>query len=218
MIYLTEGFDQKQLRNLLASCHRRCCICHRFCGIKIEIDHIKPSSEGGDENIENAIPLCFECHAELHLYNDNYPLGRKYRYDELKLHKEQWLEVCKNKPNETFQEMSRSDSGPLSSLLSELEYNHIICGIPILYASKEFQNTISNGILSFVNENLKEEIMITYGLINLVNIKMNKLHNTNPSLHFPYQTLEKEVLEEQRTADENISNCIISIKSFLNEN
>ena len=30
-----ERFPQKDVDNLLTACHRRCCICHRFCGVKI---------------------------------------------------------------------------------------------------------------------------------------------------------------------------------------
>ena len=42
------GFDHDEIAELLARCHRRCCVCHRFCGVKIETDHIKPQHEGGD--------------------------------------------------------------------------------------------------------------------------------------------------------------------------
>ena len=139
-------FNPDEVSKLLVECHRRCCICHRFCGIKIETDHIKPKSEKGSNNIDNAIPLCFECHSEVHMYNDKHPCGRKYHADELLDHKKQWLEICKNYPNILVNEMKPSDSGPIMSLLSELEYNHIICGIPILYENKEFHNSISNGI------------------------------------------------------------------------
>ena len=72
------AFDRDQVSNLLARCHRRCCICHRFCGVKIETDHIEPKEQGGDDSIENAIPVCFECHAEIHSYNDKHPRGRKF--------------------------------------------------------------------------------------------------------------------------------------------
>jgi 5-methylcytosine-specific restriction endonuclease McrA len=41
------GFNAKEVAKLLYDCKRRCCICHRFCGIKIETDHITPISEGG---------------------------------------------------------------------------------------------------------------------------------------------------------------------------
>ncbi len=48
-------------------------ICHRYCGVKIELDHIKPRADGGEDDIDNAIAVCFECHAEIYLYNDRHP-------------------------------------------------------------------------------------------------------------------------------------------------
>src|SRR5215467_5857650 len=87
-------FPPSDVAELLAKCHRRCCICHRFCGTKIETDHINPHAQSKDDSIENAIPVCFECHAEIHSYNDAHPRGRKYRPDELRMHKVQWLRLC----------------------------------------------------------------------------------------------------------------------------
>jgi hypothetical protein len=81
-------FPCKDVEILLAACHRRCCICHRFCGVKIETDHIEQAAEGDSDKIENAIPVCFECHAEIHSYNDKHPRGRKFTPDELRHHKE----------------------------------------------------------------------------------------------------------------------------------
>src|SRR5580765_7384825 len=80
-------FEPKEAEKLLALCHRRCCVCHRFCGSKIELDHMLPRAQGGPDDIDNAIPLCFECHAEVHAYNDKHPRGRKFKPSELRLHK-----------------------------------------------------------------------------------------------------------------------------------
>ena len=96
---MAGGFPRDQVDELLKACHRRCCICHRFCGVKIETDHIVPSVEGGADTIDNAVPVCFECHAEIHSYNDMHPGGRKFRPAELRGHKEQWLEICRVNQN-----------------------------------------------------------------------------------------------------------------------
>jgi hypothetical protein len=73
------GFRDKEAIELLVACHRRCCIYHRFCGFKMELDHIEPRAEDGSDDIDNAIPVCFECHTGIHLYNNDHPHGRKYR-------------------------------------------------------------------------------------------------------------------------------------------
>jgi hypothetical protein len=80
-------------------------------------------ADGGSDSIDNAIPVCFECHAEIHSYNDKHPRGRKFRPEELRGHKEQWLDICRTKP-EIFVSATRdSDVGPIQAVIDELEFN-----------------------------------------------------------------------------------------------
>ncbi|AXV36809.1 MAG: hypothetical protein CIT01_00645 [Methanobacterium sp. BRmetb2] len=90
------GFSREVKENLLVACHRRCCICHKSTGIKIEVHHIIPTSKGGPDTEENGIPLCFDCHAEVCAYNPNHPKGNKFSHSELRRHKEQWFKICQN--------------------------------------------------------------------------------------------------------------------------
>ena len=92
----------------------------------MELDHIDPKKEGGSDTIDNAIPVCFECHAEIHAYNDNHPRGRKYRPEELKKHKEQWLELCKSSAAFLASVPPRADVGPFQALIDELEFNRAV--------------------------------------------------------------------------------------------
>lgn len=78
-----------RLKALLDSA-RCCCICHKFCGIKIELHHIIQEADGGPNNFENCIPLCLDCHADMFSYDDKHPKGTKYRPEELKLHRDRW--------------------------------------------------------------------------------------------------------------------------------
>jgi len=75
---------------VLVKCGRHCCICHKFCGLKMELHHIILKSEGGEETVENCIPLCFDCHADQKSYDHNHPKGTKYSRKELKGHREKW--------------------------------------------------------------------------------------------------------------------------------
>ncbi len=68
-----------------------CCICHRFCGVRIETNHIRPTSKGGEDCFENCIPLCFDCHADVEHYNDQHPRGRKFSESELRKHRDTWF-------------------------------------------------------------------------------------------------------------------------------
>ncbi len=112
-------FPADAVSKLLADCHRRCCICHRFCGVKMETDHIVPRADNGPDDIDNAIAVCFECHAEIHLYNDRHPRGREFRPEELRRHRDQWLEVCRTSRSSSHQPRRRQTWAPCThSLMS----------------------------------------------------------------------------------------------------
>lgn len=90
------GFPDAVSEEALLSCGRRCCICHKFCGPKIELHHIKQKADGGEDTFENCIPLCFDCHAEVKAYNPNHPKGKSYSDSELIQHRDRWYSKVKN--------------------------------------------------------------------------------------------------------------------------
>jgi len=90
------GFPPDIAEKALLDCGRCCCICHKFCGFKIELHHIIQSSEGGEDSYENCLPLCLDCHAEVKAYNPKHPKGRKYTASELRKHRDRWYEKVKN--------------------------------------------------------------------------------------------------------------------------
>ena len=92
------AFPPDTVEKLLVACHRHCCICHKPAGNKMEIHHIVPKSEGGEDSEENGIPLCLDCHAEVGAYNPKHPKGRKFTSSELRKHKEQWFAICAQSP------------------------------------------------------------------------------------------------------------------------
>src|SRR5947209_7059047 len=65
-------------------CHRRCCLCLKQCGINMEAAHIIDESEGGPNDEENGIPVCFDCHQEIGSYNNKHPKGNKIRPEEIR--------------------------------------------------------------------------------------------------------------------------------------
>jgi hypothetical protein len=77
---------------LLLWCDRRCCLCRKVCDVLIELHHIEPEGSGGSDDEDNAIPLCFDCHARVGHYNDRQPRGNKFRPSELKARREQVYE------------------------------------------------------------------------------------------------------------------------------
>lgn len=170
-----KGFNPKDVSKLLARCHRRCCICHRFCGTKMETDHINQKADGGPDDIDNAIPVCFECHAEIHSYNDKHPRGRKFRPEELIQHKKQWLEICRNRPDVLISVGWESDVGPLQALIDELEFNRKVAqhsspdDIGCLFQQSQFLRAINEGCISILVEELKTKILEAYAAIGICN-------------------------------------------------
>lgn len=179
-------FSDKEAIELLAQCHRRCCICHRFCGFKMELDHIDPKGENGPDTIDNAIPVCFECHAEIHAYNDKHPRGRKYRPEELKKHKEQWLELCKSSAAFLASMPPRTDVGPFQALMDELEFNRAVAttaddlpviGAIALFEVVMFDRCVSEGILSLLKPELKQTLIDAYVVLKRLNTQIGAISN-----------------------------------------
>jgi hypothetical protein len=159
------AFDRAQVSHLLCDCRRRCCICYRFCGTKIETHHIEPESDA----IENAIPVCFDCHAEIGHYNKEHPRGRAYTAEELREHKRRWLELCEKHP-EVFVTISAAQwqAGPLSALVDEMQFNVRALeaavrgahGCPVRDA--EFRRAIRTSSLSVLEPALRDAIHDAY--------------------------------------------------------
>jgi hypothetical protein len=196
------AFPEAEVRALLAACHRRCCICHRFCGFKMELDHMIPRYEGGPDTIDNAIPVCFECHAEIHAYNDQHPRGRKCRPEELRLHKQQWLDMCKQGGVFLASIPPRTDVGPIQALIDELEFNQATAAcaaeVPHLltsahFALTQFDRCISEAVLSLLELDLKERLINAYAAMRRANNQIDAIA--------PARSGEAQALAVNRTRD-----------------
>jgi len=84
------SFSQKVADKALVACGRHCALCHKYCGLKMELHHIKHQSEGGEDTFENCIPLCLDCHADMRSYDHQHPKGRKFSNAELIAHRDNW--------------------------------------------------------------------------------------------------------------------------------
>lgn len=82
--------------DVLLKCKRHCCMCQKFCGTDIEVHHIRPRAEGGDDTFENAIPLCYLCHSAVGQYNPNHPKGNRYKPEELKMIRDNFYVLVEN--------------------------------------------------------------------------------------------------------------------------
>lgn len=84
------SFSKEIKTKALVACGRKCCICHKPCGTNMEVHHIKAVADGGEDTFENAIPLCFDCHANVRHYDSKHPKGTKFSEKELIEHRDNW--------------------------------------------------------------------------------------------------------------------------------
>ena len=179
------AFDPKEAEKLLAHCHRRCCVCHRFCGSKVELDHMLPKADGGPDDINNAIPLCFECHAEVHAYNDKHPRGRRFQPSELKLHRDQWLAFCDKNPQALATLPVDVGVGPLQALIDEIDFNLAVASrceatkIGCPFSDEQFRRAMRAGAISVLQDLVKEVINDLYAELGTAN------HFLSTSQHHP---------------------------------
>ena len=85
-------FSSKDKVRCLLWCARHCCLCGEFRAIGIVLAHIDPKRQpkSGTGDIDNAIPVCPNCHAELDAYSEGH--GAKYKPEETKARRNQIYE------------------------------------------------------------------------------------------------------------------------------
>lgn len=93
------GFPQSVVDEVLIKCGRHCCLCGKYAGSKMELHHIKQVADGGEDTIDNCIPLCLDCHADVGSYNPRHPKGRKFTEKELKGHRDKYYTLFSNIPH-----------------------------------------------------------------------------------------------------------------------
>lgn len=134
-----------------------------------------PRDEDGSDEIENAIPICFECHAEIHSYNDAHPRGRKFQPDELRHHKEQWLRICRENPEVLVAAPRHVDVGPIQALIDELEFNAAVSkltdvhALGCLFRDEQFQRAIKSGSVALLRDDIKDALIDAYVAIGAAN-------------------------------------------------
>lgn len=123
------GFSTDVSEKVLVDCGRSCAICHKFCGIKLELHHIVQAADGGKDTYENCIPLCFDCHSDVKSYNPHHPKGKKYTESELKEHRDRWYKSVATSPalcsNDDYIEVDKLVYLKLKKLIKDDVMNYI---------------------------------------------------------------------------------------------
>lgn len=165
------GFPTSVANEVLVRCGRHCCICDKFVGSKIELHHIVQAADGGDDSVDNCIPLCFDCHAEVNSYNPRHPKGRKYTPTELRGHRDKCYEKYALQKN-----LTKADEDETKKLIFTSEKNNtpitwgysdqdvfcpLLSGSLILIAGYT-QSLKSTYVQHVVNWNLKHGKRVAY--------------------------------------------------------
>lgn len=214
------AFNLAEVAVLLAECHRRCCVCHRFCGVKMETDHIVPRADGGTDDIANAIPLCFECHAEVHSYNPQHPRGRRFRPEELRRHKDEWLRICRDEPETLVAAPRNIDVGPLQALVDELEFNRIVAannGTDVLgctFRDEQFKRAIAAGSIAILVDDVKNALTAAYVAMGSANNFLGAVWPHSPGSN-SHNTAKNAVATKIREAEPKIAAAITALNTFL---
>lgn len=212
-------FPRDAVAKLLVQCHRRCCVCHRFCGVKIETDHIIPAAEDGTDDIENAIPVCFECHAEIHSYNDKHPRGRKFTPEELRAHKDQWLNTCRDRPEVLVNAFREIDVGPLQALVDELEFNIAVADaesqgdLGCQFLQAQFLRAIQHGSIAILKDDVRTAIIDAYRAMGSANPAIAAALQQPVGL--PMTTMRKEARKHLLEAKPKIKQAKEQLLAFL---
>lgn len=117
------AFSEEIKIKAMIACGRYCCVCHKFCGNNMEVHHIKARAEGGQDIYENAIPLCFDCHAEVRQYDSKHPKGIKFTEKELIMHRDEWYRKVKQGVDKKNEKKERIE--PLK-ILHQKDYQNIM--------------------------------------------------------------------------------------------
>lgn len=95
------AFSEKLKEGVKKKAFFRCVICQQPF---VEVHHIRPQSEGGDDTIENAAPLCARCHD---LYGGN-PEKRK----QIRQMRDNWYEVVDKMMHSSLEDFTPVISDP----------------------------------------------------------------------------------------------------------
>jgi hypothetical protein len=86
------AFAQSDVDELLARTGRMCAVCNRLHGVQVH--HIVPRHLGGSDDATNAIPLCPNCHDEVHAGHAPGRTTRVYTERELRGHLARTIELA----------------------------------------------------------------------------------------------------------------------------
>lgn len=91
----------------------------------MELHHIKAHADDGEDTFENAIPLCFDCHAIVRQYDPKHPKGIKFTVNELIMHRDSWYKKVEQSIIDNLNGGSSDEVEPVK-MLHQKDYRNIM--------------------------------------------------------------------------------------------
>lgn len=184
----------------------------------MHLHHIHPRADGGSDAIENAIPVCLDCHAEIESRSN---MGRHFSQAELREHKRRWLEICRERPEVIIQAGRRAaDTGPLEALLSELRYNSVLLSGDnhrIDYATPstaQFERAVAANALAALPEEAESQVFLVYkGLSETADAIRSRMQF--PPGGNTYNTMSNEIRDRRQSLREQVGAAISALERAL---
>ena len=126
------GFHPKIKQEALRLSARHCSVCHRYKGVKMEVHHLVQEANGGPNTLDNAIPVCFDCHSDAGHFNNRHPKGSKFSIPELTKARDSWYEFV------------RENSIPEKIIISD----HVQSSYYVLHTFEILEKTLKNDFSS----------------------------------------------------------------------
>lgn len=109
------AFKETEVLELLVKTGRRCCLCKGL--HSVQVHHIIPKEQGGSDDIDNGIPLCPNCHDQVHAGGAVGRVVRKYSETELKGHRQFTINLVSQSVTPAI---GNTPSGPTVTALMKL--------------------------------------------------------------------------------------------------
>jgi hypothetical protein len=87
---MNDDIPPEIVDKMMVKCARRCCICRRFRPTKLQVHHIVERNQGGTDDEDNLIVVCFTCHSDVHT---KVPFARRFSNEELKGHRDALIKM-----------------------------------------------------------------------------------------------------------------------------
>lgn len=110
------SINEDIVAEVLVRAARHCCVCRQFLPLSIQVHHIIERSDGGTDDLDNLIPVCIQCHGNIHTIPH---MTRKFTTKELKKCRDAVYEMVSFGKLPATRAMTKNELEVVSAILAE---------------------------------------------------------------------------------------------------